>query len=123
MSIIITAAATAGMAVHNYVFNHSKKQYVAKISEIEGLKSQLEAHHTKLIELREQIPYFWDDDNAKATAEALQLTIEKVNHHMHTADMILRTLNQTVTEFDLSQGEIKGLIEDAFASLSSIGDK
>ena len=113
----------AGMAIRDYIFNYEKEKYQAKINEIEALKAKLSAHLSELMNLRDQIPQFWDDDNAYETAQALDVTIDRVKHHMNTADSVLRTLNETVAEFDRSNDGVKGLINDALALLNSVNQK
>ena len=123
MSIIgaIAVGAGLGTAVSNYLFNYTKNEYEQKIGELDRLIAQLNTHLETLISLREEMPSFWEDEQAKETSAALDLTIQKVRDNMKTAQSLSNTFKKTVSSLDGSKSVLHGFIQDAVGALSTIG--
>lgn len=64
------------------IINYAKKDYLAKITELEGYHRQLSDHLGKMQEYKSQIPNFWEDENARTTAEILSIQIRSTERTM-----------------------------------------
>ena len=64
------------------IINYAKKDYLAKITELEGYHKQLTEHLAKMQELKSQIPNFWEDENAQKTGEILNIQIHSTERTM-----------------------------------------
>ena len=61
---------------------YSKKDYIAKITELEGYHKQLSGHLGKMQEYKNKISNFWYDENAQTTAEILNVQIHATERTM-----------------------------------------
>ena len=60
------------------IINYTKKDYDAKITELQGYYDLLSSHLEKLNGLKSQIFDFWNDENARKTAQTLTRMINNV---------------------------------------------
>lgn len=118
MSILgITAV---GVAVNGFIYDYSKDQYEKAISRLENLVKQLDSHLTKLRELRTNVPNFWEDEDAKATCTALDMTIDRIVFDMDTCKDLISAYQTAMAEFDISKSKTTQLLTDALAILKGI---
>lgn len=121
----ITAAIVVGgglgIAASKFLFNYTKNEYDQKIAELDLLITKLNSHLETLISLRNQIPGFWEDENAQNTAATLDVTIEKVRSNMATAESLSNTFKLTVNSLDGSRDVLTGFVQDALGALTSLG--
>lgn len=113
---------TAGAAASGLMFNYTKNEYEQKITELEGLIAALEDHLVEMRALKEQIPQFWDDENAREVSWDSVAKIGETERNMETGKTYLRTLRTVVSELDGSKGLMADTIEDLKA-LTSLGIK
>ena len=64
------------------IINYAKKDYVAKISELDTYKLRLQNHLNNMENYRSQIDQFWESDDARKTLDLLQLMISRTRHTM-----------------------------------------
>lgn len=123
MSIIGAAVIGAGLgtAASNFLFNYTKNEYQEKIGELDRLIGRLKTHLETLTTLREEMPSFWEDEQAQETMTALDLTIQNVRNNMETAESLAETFRKTVDSLDGSQSVLHNFVQDAIGALSSIG--
>ncbi len=121
MSVLgVLAIGSAGAAISNFIFNYSKGEYEKAISRLEELVKSLDNHLTKLRELRANVPSFWDDDEAKTTCQALDMTIDRIVFDMDTCKSLISTYKTAMAEFDTSKNVTKELLKDAIGILSGL---
>lgn len=114
----INVGGSLGKLGTGFVFNYTKDVYENKISELETSIARLNEHLDTLRDLKSQIPQFWEDDNARETAQALDKTIRKVEQQMSTAESLMQTLRTAVNSLDSSKEELHKSIEDALGLLN-----
>ena len=122
MSIIgaVAVGAAAGKLVSDFVFNYTKDVYEAKINELTNLVARLKNHLNELENLKSEIPSFWNDDNARKSLEAINLTIQRTKSNMDIAQRLLDNFKETVANMDNSQNTLGSVIEDAVGILTGI---
>lgn len=122
MSIMgaINVGVTLGKAASGFIFNYTKSKYEAKITVMEGLLADLEGHKAELEVLKEEIPQFWNDDNAYETKLVLDSTIRSVEHSMFMVKQSLETLRTVVNELDGSKEELHNHVTQAKALLDAL---
>ena len=121
MSIIGAAIIGAGIgkAASGAVFNYTKNLYETRISELERLIARLKEHLSQLEAYRDEMPQFWNDDNARKTGEALDATILSVKNAMATAESLNRTLKGVVDSLGGSNSVLQNAIQDALNLLNA----
>lgn len=121
MAILAAAAAGAiiGKAASGYVFNYTKSLYETRIAELERLIGRLKEHLVQLESYRDEMPQFWNDENARKTALALDETILSVKRAMGTAEGLARALKGTVDSLGGSNSALQNSIEDALNFLKA----
>ena len=122
---IITGAALIGSAVTAskigaMMVNFKKDRCEKKIAELEGLIARLENHQTKLENLKNRIPAFWEDDRATAVKKALDRTMGDVSKKMTTAKELVVTYKAAMEGFEKAEEYATGLVEDALGILESL---
>lgn len=124
MSILgaVKVGAQVGIAVHNFVFNYTQNEYEDKIAELERLIGKLETHKKNLEDLKDWIPSFWDDENARKTVATLEITIREVNRKMDTAKDLTAVFKNTVRDLEGSKINLGNLLEDAQGLLESVAE-
>lgn len=118
---IIAAAVGAGKQGSNFIFNYSKKQYLDKITELEGLIARLNEHLSELENLRAEISSFWNDSGSSAVLSNLDQTILTTKHRTSYAQSLMETFQKTVDEMDQSQDGLNAALDAAKTILSSLG--
>lgn len=109
---IISVAAAASTAATGFVFKYTKQEYVSRLSEVERLLAQLGDHLNDLKELREEIPKFWDDENAREVCIELEMTINQTESEMDTVKAYIRTLQTVIEEMSKSGTVMSETIAD-----------
>ena len=98
---------------------YTKAQYQAKITELEGYYAQLEAHLSRMSELREQMYNFWDDENGQ---EAGLLLTEQIRSVRFTMDQVNDTLifyKGTIEKLDGADLNVGDLIGEALSLIKT----
>ncbi len=119
MSIIGTTLDIADVAT-GIGFNYTQIEYEDKIAGFESLINRLKIHQDDLMDLRNQIPGFWDDTEAHETYKALELTIIKVRQAMERAERLTNDCKEIVSDLKKGKEEIQGFIQDANGILNGL---
>lgn len=109
-----------GLAAQGFIFNYTKDVYEAKVTELTNLIARLQNHWDELENLKDEIPSFWDDDNAKKANDAIFLTMERTKDAMDVAQRLLDNFKETISNLDNSQTTLGEFIGDALGILSGI---
>ena len=117
----VLAIVGAGKLANNLIFNYSKRDYEIAISKLEGCVKRLDEHLAKLRELRASMPNFWDDEDAKKTRQALDITINSIISNMKICKDLIQTYKNVVAGFDSSKNVVSNLIADALGILGGLG--
>jgi len=102
------------------IVKYTKAQYEAKITQIEGHLNQLAQKKERLIELRDQLVAFWDDDNSPKVYQCLNTIIGNVNNTMTRAEDVLIGLRALVQKLDGTNIDVGSMLGEALSALSSL---
>ena len=91
-----------------------------KIRELEGLIGRLESHQTNLVNLKNRIPAFWEDERATKVVAALNRTMADVNKKMNTAKELVATYKNAMQAMEKSESAVSEFLEDALALLGAL---
>lgn len=116
MSILLAGTAAA-FAAGSIVINYSKAQYTEKITELEGYYAMLQEHLNRMEELKTQMFDFWDDEDARTAAKALQEQIIKVKNQMEYTALTLTNFRTTVAEMDSTKSLVGSDLEKAISAV------
>lgn len=119
MSILL-AGTGAAVAASGIVLNYSKAQYNEKITELESYYSMLETHLSRMEELKSQMYEFWNDEDARNAARALQEQIDRVKTQMLHTSLTLTSFRTTVTEMDSTKSLVGSDLEKAISAVTSL---
>lgn len=103
------------------IINYTKKDYLAKISELEGYKKMLESHLASMMEYRGQMFDFWDDPAAQKTGIILNSMINRVKFTMDQTEEMLFFYRGAVEKFTGVGSTTDELLEKALGLLSGVG--
>lgn len=116
----VAAGALASFAAGAVLVKYNQNQYNAKITELEGYYTRLSTYLDRMVELKEQIFDFWQDEDGRKAAIALQLQIESTQT---TMDQLMGSINSyktIVAELDVTKTQVSG---DVDAAIQALGGK
>lgn len=121
MSLLAAAAAgaTIGVAVDKFIFNYTKNEYEEKLNQLTRLVNDLDIHLSRMRELQDQVPTFWDDEQGVQIYQALSKTIDETAREMETVRAYIRTLQTVVDQLDNSKGLLSETAQDLMAAINS----
>ena len=102
------------------IINYTKKDYLAKIQELEGYKKQLQTHLDTMKGYKEQMFDFWDDPDAQKTGKALNVMIHQVERSMQRTEDMLIFYRSTVEKFTGVDSTTNELLEKALGLLAGL---
>lgn len=102
------------------IVKYTKAQYEAKITQLEGYYNQLAERKNRLIELRNQMSSFWDDDNSPKAYQCLTTIIGNVNNTMVRAQDVLIGLRALVQKLDGTNIDAGDMLGEALGALSTL---
>lgn len=111
MSIAVMGAAALGTAASAYVFKYTKNEYESKITELEGQLAALEEHYNTMLQMRDQVPTFWKDDNGEEVYRDLVKTIDETYTQMESVKSYMRTLRNVVSKLDSSNEVVRDTLD------------
>lgn len=104
------------------IINYTKKDYDAKITELQGYYDTLEKHLEKMNALKSQIFDFWNDENARKTGTILARMIQSVEFTMNQTNDALIFYRTCVDKFTGVNATIDDLLGQALQTvIGSIG--
>lgn len=103
------------------IINYTKKDYLAKIAELEGYDQNLKTHLETLKGYKEQMFNFWDDPDAQKTGQALVLTIHQVERTMQQTEEMLTFYRSVVEKLGGVGTTTNELLEKALGLLGGLG--
>lgn len=103
------------------IINYTKKDYDAKITELQGYYDLLSSHLEKLNGLKGQIFDFWNDENARKTAQTLTRMINNVEFTMNQTSETLIFYRTCVDKLSGTNASISDLLGEAFQVLGTLG--
>lgn len=101
--------------------SYTKAQYEAKITELDGYRKMLENHYQTMDGLRSKIAEFWDDENARTAAQALQIQMRQVRNAMDRTDDMLTFYRSSVQKLDGANLGVGSMLQDALGVLGGLG--
>ena len=102
------------------IINYAKKDYLAKITELEGYHKQLSEHLGKLQEYKSQIPNFLEDENAQTTAEILNIQIHRTERTMAQVEDNLTFYRSIIEKLGGVGSSTNELLEKALGIISGV---
>lgn len=102
------------------IINYAKKDYEAKITELESYNKLLEGHLTKMETYKSQIKEFWEDDNAETTIEILQAVIVRTKRTMSQVDDNLIFYRNIVTKMGGVGSATDDLLKTALGAIGAL---
>lgn len=114
MSIVGAAVVGIGLgrAATQFVFSYSKQEYEERVSKLQVEISKLESHEARLEELRNQIPGFWEDEQATKAYKLISEELSEVRRYTEWAKDTLQIMQETVQELDGKQNRLGNLLEE-----------
>ena len=102
------------------IVNYAKKDYDAKITQLEGYNNLLNEHLGKMRELKGQIKEFWSDDNTETTVMILHEMILKTERTMDDVKENLIFYRSIVDKLEGVNNSSKGVLEEALGFLKLV---
>lgn len=102
------------------IINYAKKDYLAKITELEGYHKQLSEHLGKMQEYKSQIPNFWEDENAQLAAQILNNQIRSTERTMAQVEDNLTFYRSIVEKLGGVGDSTSELLKKALSIISGV---
>lgn len=103
------------------IINYTKKDYLAKIAELEGHEKELQTHLETMKGYKDQMFNFWDDPDAQKTGLALNNMIHQVERSMQQTQEMLTFYRSAVEKFTGVGATTDELLEKALGLLGGLG--
>lgn len=107
-----------GKFASGLMFKYTQNVYIERIGELDDVIAKLGTHLTNLTNLRNEIPGFWDDEDAKKALDTIDLNIQKVTTQLGTAKDMAKLLRDTVDSLESGKSGLSEKIEDAKSLLN-----
>lgn len=102
------------------IIKYAKKDYLAKITELEGYHKQLTEHLAKMQDLKGDIGKFWESEGASTTAELLAIQIRATERTMAQVEDNLTFYRTIIDKLDGADLNASEMLRDALAVVSGV---
>ena len=102
------------------IINYTKKDYLAKIAELEGYYDLLSTHLDTLNGYKSQMFNFWNDPDAQKTGTILNSMIHRVERTMNQTSEMLTFYKAAVEKFGGTSTTTDELLEKALGLLGGL---
>ena len=102
-----------GKFASDLMFKYTQNVYLERIGELDAVIGKLNTHLTNLTNLRNDIPTFWNDDDAKKALDTIDINIQKVTTQLGTAKDMAKLLRETVDALESGKAGLGEKIQDA----------
>lgn len=102
------------------IINYAKKDYLAKITELEGYQKMLSEHLGKMQDYKSQIVNFWDDEDAQKTVQILNVMIHSTERTMTQVEDNLIFFRSIVEKFGGVGTSTNELLEKALGIIAGV---
>lgn len=122
----VAAAALGGIkigeAIANGTLKYEKKLYEDKITEMEGYRTQLNAHFDKLQALKARISTFCNDSNGEKMTRTIEKASEKVQASSERVDKVITACKNSIEILEQNKMQASESLEKAIGLLDGISD-